>query len=208
MVYIVDDDAAVRQSIVALLGTVDFQARAFSSGDELLEALADLPPGCILMDVIMPGMNGLDVQRRVASERPDLPVVIMTAQGDISMAVKAIKAGAFDFLEKPFPARLLVDVLDHAFDQLGGQVSRRGRNLEAAALVERLSPRERHVIEALMAGLPNKLVAHRLGLSPRTVEMYRANVMRKLEVRSLAEAVQIALRAGVQPMSTTPSAAA
>ena len=200
MVYIVDDDAAVRKSVIALLGSAGFQARPFSSGEGLIEAVTDLSPGCVLLDVVLPGMNGLDVLDRISVDRPDLPVLIMTGQGDIAMAVRAIKGGAFDFLEKPFAAQLLIDALGHAFHDLGWQASRQSRNGEAAALIDRLSPRERNVIEALMAGMPNKLVAHRLNLSPRTVEMYRANLMRKLEVRSLAEAVQIALRAGVQPM--------
>jgi two-component system response regulator FixJ len=198
-VYVVDDDPVLRKSIVLALRGAGFDPRPFACGEDLLDELDYLPPGGVLLDVQMPGMSGLEVQALLLARRQDLPLIIMSGYGDIPMAVAAIKAGAFDFIEKPFNERLLIDVLENALDAHGGRVAEHGRQTLAKAQIERLNARERDLIEALLNGLPNKAAAHQLGLSVRTVEMYRGSLLRKLGVRTIVEAVQIAIDAGLRP---------
>jgi two-component system response regulator FixJ len=198
-VYVVDDEAPLRRMIVQSLREAGFDPRPFVSGVDFLDALHDLAPGCVLLDVHMPIIDGLTVQEDLNKRRPELPVLFMSGAGTIPMAVRAIKMGAFDFLEKPFTLRKLIEQLDRAFLHLEQQMLFIRRHREAVTSIGRLTGRELDVIHGLLDGLPNKLVAQRLGLSPRTVEMHRANIFKKLGVHSLPEVAQISLEAGLKP---------
>lgn len=195
LVYLVDDDNAIRRAVSFMLRTADYDVTTFKSGDEFLKETDSLAPGCVLLDVRMPGTDGLEVQRLIAPKHTVLPVVIMTGHGDIVMAVQAMKAGAVDFLEKPFEKAMLVSALEQGWLRLEKSDRLRLRSTEAAAQLEVLSPRERDVLNGMVEGLPNKAIAHDLGISPRTVEIHRANVMSKLGVRSLSEALRLAFAA-------------
>jgi two-component system response regulator FixJ len=193
--YVVDDDDAIRRSLSFLLKTSGFGVQVFEGGLSFLKAAASLAPGCILLDVRMPDMDGLEEQRELRARGIMLPVIIMTGHGDIDMAVAAMKAGASDFIEKPFEKATLLACIESARKQ---SIATRGlgaRAQEAQARLNILTDREREVLDGLVEGLPNKTIAYDLGISPRTVEIHRANLMQKLEVRSLAEALRIAFHA-------------
>ena len=198
-IYIVDDDDAVRASLHSLLSLqADLVVRSYRSGDAFLEEAAELDPGVVLLDFHMPGASGLDVLQTIRGNAA-FASVILTGQGNVTLAVQAMQAGALDFIEKPYEAELLLQLVDNAFSQLE-------RNSEAIARVEaartriaRLSPRETDVLRGLIEGRSNKVIAYELDISPRTVEIYRANLMEKLEVRSLSEALRIAFAAGLIP---------
>ncbi|MBX9816286.1 MAG: DNA-binding response regulator [Proteobacteria bacterium SG_bin5] len=196
-VYVVDDEEAVRRSLSFLLRTSGYQTALYASGIEFLREAKGLEPGCVLLDVRMPEMDGLEVQRELAARGVALPVIVLTGHGDIGTAVQAMKAGAIDFLEKPFEKAALIDALTVGFAQLAqagaGAEAARGAELRLAAL----TARERDVLAGLAKGLPNKTIAYDLGISPRTVEVHRANLMTKLEVRSLSEALRIAFAVGM-----------
>ena len=197
--YVVDDEPTVRRSLALLLRSAGFKAQDFDSGEAFLRAVAGLPFGCVLLDLRMPGMDGLGVQREMAARGVALPVVIVTAHGDIALAVQAMKAGACDFIEKPYEADAILQAVEAALAR-GDEERARTRDAEnAAALVAALTPRESQVLQGLLAGHPNKIIAFGLSVSPRTVEIHRANVMAKLGARSLSEAVRIALSAGLKP---------
>jgi two-component system response regulator FixJ len=193
LVYIVDDDDAIRRSVGFALKTSGFQVRTFEGGAELLKA--DLEAGCILLDIRMPGMDGLEVQEALKMQGTTLPVIIMTGHGDVALAVRAMKAGAVDFIEKPFQKSVLLAALEQAFGRLRHAAVNREHAGEAAVKLQALTPREREVLDGLAKGLPNKSIAYDLGISPRTVEIHRANVMTKLGVRSLSDALRIAFAA-------------
>ncbi|KRA81195.1 response regulator transcription factor [Altererythrobacter sp. Root672] len=195
LVYLVDDDNAVRRAVSFMLRTADYDVTTFKSGDEFVKESDTLSPGCVLLDVRMPGIDGLEAQRLIAHKGSVLPVVIMTGHGDIAMAVQAMKSGAVDFLEKPFEKAMLVSALEQGWLRLEKSDRLRLRSTEAAAQLEILSPRERDVLNGMVEGLPNKAIAHDLGISPRTVEIHRANVMSKLGVKSLSEALRLAFAA-------------
>ena len=195
--YIVDDDEAIRRSLTFMLKTSGYTVEQFTCGEEFLEAAPKLAPGCVLLDIRMPGMDGLEVQQSMAQAGVPLPVVIMTGHGDVNLAVRAMKAGAIDFIEKPFEKATLISALDQGFAKLGADDVRLLRAQEAATRLEVLSQRERDVLQGLVAGLPNKTIAYDLGISPRTVEIHRANLMTKLNVKSLSEALRIAFAAGL-----------
>ena len=199
LVHLVDDDAAIRRSVSFMLKTAGLQVRTFEAGTELLKAASDLEEGCILLDIRMPGMDGLEVQQELQGRGVALPVVIMTGHGDVSLAVKAMKAGAVDFVEKPFAKETLVAALEEGFRRLERNEATDDRARDAAIRLQALTPRERDVLEGLAKGLPNKTIAYDLGISPRTVEIHRANVMSKLAVRSLSEALRIAFAAEGEP---------
>jgi two-component system response regulator FixJ len=199
-VYLVDDDEAVRQSVGFLLDVSGYEAVRFASAPAFLAALEKATPGCILMDIHMPEMTGLELQVRLRERRIDWPLVVLTGQGDVAIAVQAMKAGAFDFLEKPSQNELLLGSVAAAFVQLETVREEAERVAEARALIETLTGREREVLQGLLAALPNKTIAHELDISVRTVEIYRANVMSKLRARGLSMAVRIALAAGLQPL--------
>ena len=193
-VHIVDDDAAVRRSLERLLDSAGFEPVSHETSTAFLAAAPDLSEGCVLLDVRMPGLDGPAVQASLATLQSTLPVIVMTGQGDIQTAVRAMKAGAIDFIEKPFDDEALVDAIDAALKRAARRSPDREMS-EAAERLDALSPREREVLDALMAGRPNKVIAFDLGISVRTVEVHRARMMRRLGVRQLAEAIRLAVMA-------------
>lgn len=195
LVHLVDDDEAIRRSVGFMLKTSGFHVRTYESGVELMKASPNLEPGCILLDIRMPGMDGLEVQKALRDKGVTLPVIIMTGHGDVSLAVQAMKAGAVDFIEKPFEKAVLLSAIDHGVDRLKRSATSRDRADDAAVRLQALTAREREVLDGLAKGLPNKTIAYDLGISPRTVEIHRANVMSKLDVRSLSEALRLAFAA-------------
>lgn len=195
LVYVVDDDEAIRRSISFLLKTSGYAVKAYASGAEFLAEAGRLERGCILLDVRMPDIDGMEVQQRLRESGVLLPVIIMTGHGDIDMAVRAMKAGASDFIEKPFEKALLFDALESARQRLDLDVLSDRRCEDARARLNILTAREREVLRGMVDGLPNKTIAYDLGISPRTVEIHRANLMQKLEVQSLSEALRIAFTA-------------
>lgn len=198
-IYIVDDDAAVRASLHGLLSLqCDMIIRGYKSGDAFIEELADLDPGVVLLDFHMPGSTGLDILR-VLNRNPRFVPIILTGQGNVTLAVQAMKAGALDFVEKPYDVATLMSVIDHGFAELQHGSATEARVGAAKAKIASLSPREIDTLKGLIDGRSNKVIAHNLDISARTVEIYRANVMEKLGVRSLSEALRIAFAAGMLP---------
>ena len=195
LVHLVDDDAAIRRSVGFMLKTSGHRVETYETGTELLKASSRLDDGCILLDIRMPGMDGLEVQQALQDQGVLLPVIIMTGHGDVSLAVKAMKAGAVDFVEKPFEKEALLSALEEGYRRLERKEAADDRKREAEVRLHALTGRERDVLEGLAEGLPNKTIAYDLGISPRTVEIYRANLMTKLKVRSLSEALRIAFSA-------------
>jgi two-component system response regulator FixJ len=198
-VFVVDDDEAVRDSLQVLLEVAGFDVRSFGVAREFLAAVGSEQTGCLLADVQMPDISGLELQERVGKACPELSVVIMTGHGDVPMAVKAMKAGAVDFIEKPFTEATLLAAVRRAIEQSTRQGRRAAEREAEAAKVDSLSTRERQVLSGLVAGHPNKVIAHHLQISPRTVEIYRARLMDKMQAGSLSELVRMAVTAGVQP---------
>ena len=197
--YVVDDDSAVRRSLALLLRSAGFAVQAFESGDRFLRAAVHgLPFGCVLLDIRMPGMDGLVLQQALLERGMRLPVVIVTAHADVPLAVQAMKAGACDFVEKPYTAEAILQAMEAALGRDREEHARVRERVEAAARVGALSPRERDVILGLVAGRPHKIIAHDLGLSPRTVEIHRANALAKLHASSLSGAVRITMIAGLE----------
>ncbi|WBO20675.1 response regulator transcription factor [Sphingomonas abietis] len=197
LVHIVDDEEAIRRSASFMLRTSGFAVETWESGVTLLKGVRHADQGCILLDVRMPEMDGLEVQQALAERGVTMPVVILTGHGDVSIAVRAMKAGAVDFIEKPFEKATLLGALDAAFGRLERATQRDERAADATVLLQALTPRERDVLAGLANGLPNKTIAYDLGISARTVEVHRANLMIKLEVRSLSDALRIAFAAGL-----------
>ena len=195
VIHLVDDDPSVRRSVAFMLKTSGHQVHAYESGVELLKNASHLDQGCVLLDIRMPGMDGLEVQQALQDKGIGLPVIIMTGHGDVGLAVKAMKAGAVDFIEKPFEKDTLIASLDEGFGRLSRREGTQDRKKDAEVRLQALTPRERDVLEGLAQGLPNKTIAYDLGISPRTVEIHRANLMTKLGVRSLSEALRIAFAA-------------
>ena len=192
LVHLVDDEDAIRRSAGFMLKTSGFRVKTYESGVELMKEAKQLDPGCILLDIRMPGMDGLETQQALREQGVPLPVIIMTGHGDITLAVRAMKVGAVDFIEKPFEKAVLLSALDEGFSRLERSERSRDRSGEATVRLQALTPREREVLDGLTQGLPNKTIAYDLGISPRTVEIHRANLMTKLGVRSLSEALRIA----------------
>lgn len=196
IVYLVDDDDAIRRSAGFMLKTSGYQVRSYVSGVELLREKA-LEPGCILLDVRMPEMDGLEVQQKLRDRGTGLPVIVMTGHGDVTVAVQAMKAGAVDFIEKPFEKAVLIEAIEEGFSRIEHADRSQVRAEEARVRLQVLTPREHEVLEGLVLGHPNKTIAYDLDISPRTVEIHRANVMSKLGVASLSEALRIAFAAGL-----------
>jgi two-component system response regulator FixJ len=190
-VHVVDDDAAVRRSLERLLDAAGFNVILYETPMAFLAVAPGLSEGCVLLDVRMPGMDGLTLQARLDNH---LPVVVITGQGDVQTAVRAMKAGAVDFIEKPYDDEVLVNAIELALS-LPKQSDRNREATEAAQRVAALSPREHQVLDALVAGRPNKVIAYDLSISVRTVEVHRARMMERLGVRQLAEAIRIAVLA-------------
>jgi len=191
LVHVIDDDSAVRDSLAFLLGAAEFEVRTYDSALAFLSVAPTLEAGCILTDVRMPELDGLALQRRLNEARIGLPVIVMTGHADVPIAVAALKAGARDFLEKPFDDERLISAVKAAL-----LASRQARHAAAAAAdinarLAGLTPREREVLDLLVAGNPNKTIAYDLGSSPRTVEVHRARIMEKMGARSLAELVRM-----------------
>jgi two-component system response regulator FixJ len=195
-VYVIDDDEAMRDSLDFLLGAADFNVRLFESALHFLDALPGVDFGCVVSDVRMPGIDGIELLKRLKADRNTFPVLIMTGHGDVPLAVEAMKQGAVDFLEKPFEDDHLIGMIDIALKQAQSDARSEAATLDIAARVASLSPRERQVMEGLIAGLSNKLIAREYDISPRTIEVYRANVMTKMQAGSLSELVRLAMRAG------------
>jgi two-component system response regulator FixJ len=198
LVHIVDDEDAIRRSASFMLRTAGFDTRTYQSGIEFLKEVKHVDPGCVLLDVRMPGMDGLEVQRELNDRGVALPVIVLTGHGDISIAVQAMKAGAVDFLEKPFEKAQLMVALEAGFAKLERREDAATTTHDAEVRIAALTAREREVLQGLAHGFPNKTIAYDLGISPRTVEVHRANLMTKLEVRSLSEALRIAFAAGLE----------
>ncbi len=200
-VHIIDDDEAVRESLTFLLKTAQIDVRSYPSAAAFLEALPGAPPGCVVTDVRMPGMSGIDLLRRMKELANGLPVIVITGHGDVPLAVEAMKIGAADFLEKPFDDEVLLTRVRSALRQRGDEAKRQSERGEIDTKLATLSNRERDVLHGLVAGRANKQIAYDLGISPRTVEIYRANLMNKMQAGSLSDLVRMALIAGIAEFS-------
>ncbi len=199
VVHVIDDDADVRQSLAFLLTAAGFTVRVHESAVTFLAVLPEAQEGCVITDVRMPQMNGLELQRRLGELKAGLPVIVMTGHGDVPLAVEAMKAGAIDFIEKPFDDEVLLSAVRAALSRQLRDNARDARTLEIQGRIKRLSEREREVLDRLVAGKANKVIAFELGISPRTVEVYRANVMTKMQADSLSELVRMALIEDLAP---------
>jgi two-component system response regulator FixJ len=197
VVHIVDDDDAVRRSAGFLLRTSGYTVVPHVSGTAFLKAAPTAEPGCVLLDVRMPDIDGLEVQRQMTARGIAMPVVVLTGHGDLSVGITAMKAGAVDFIEKPFEKAVLLAALVVAFERLEDSASRAADAETASTILAGLTPREYSVLAAMAEGQPNKTIAYDLGISARTVEVHRANLMAKLGVRSLSGALRIAFAAGL-----------
>tara|TARA_R110002126_G_scaffold16175_1_gene65059 strand:- start:223 stop:849 length:627 start_codon:yes stop_codon:yes gene_type:complete len=197
LIHLVDDDEAVRHSASFMLRHAGFSVKTYADGVIFLESAQQAALGCILLDVQMPHMDGLEVQQRLNDLGISLPVIVLTGHGDVEVAVKAMKAGAVDFVEKPYEKQTLVSALTRAFERLEARSHKDVLTDEAKGRIERLTPRERDVLIGLVDGFTNKMIAETLDISPRTVEIHRANLMEKLDAPSLSSVLRIAFAAGV-----------
>ena len=195
-VYVIDDDPAIRDSLDFLLGAAGFSVRAFDSG-QVFWTSCQLEHGCVVTDMRMPGIDGMELLRRVNSGARKLPVIVMTGHGDVPLAVEAMKLGALDFLEKPFEDDRLIGMIETALSGQQNGSKSEAAMADMAARVASLTQRERQVMEGLVTGQSNKTIAREYNISPRTVEVYRANVMTKMQAGNLSELVRFALRAGI-----------
>lgn len=197
IVHLVDDEEAIRRSASFMLKTSGYTVQTYTSGVELLKE-RELAPGCILLDVRMPEIDGLEVQRLLQGRGVAFPVIVMTGHGDVDVAVHAMKLGAVDFIEKPFEKAVLLGAIEEGFARLKNVGRSQSRADNAQILLKALTARERDVLRGLVRGHPNKTIGYDLGISPRTVEIHRANVMAKLDVTSLSAALRIAFAAGLE----------
>jgi len=196
-VYVIDDDPAIRLSLPFLLRSAGLGSRTFDSALAFLQVAEGLPPGCVVTDVRMPGMDGIELVRRILELNLRHPVIVMTGHGDVPLAVEAIKAGAFDFIEKPFSDEVLLGSVRAAMEAESRGARNDDARLRYIALFGALSPREREVLKLVLTGKTSKLIAHELGISPRTVEVYRASMMTKAGAKNLSELVRMGLLAGL-----------
>jgi two-component system response regulator FixJ len=211
-VHVIDDDEAARHSLAFLLASAKIDVRTYESATAFLNEMADIKPGCIITDVRMPGMSGIDLLRKLNELRVAVPVIVVTGHGDVPLAVEAMKIGAADFLEKPFDDEVLLASVRSAFARQEGKDKHRAERTEVESRLAALSNRERDVLNGLVRGLANKQIAFDLGISPRTVEIYRANLMTKMQASSLSDLVRMALIAeildtGQGPAGQGPNAA-
>lgn len=195
LVHVVDDDEGVRRSMDFLLSNAGYDVRRWDSAETFLKGADKMVPACAMIDIRMPGMDGLTLQKEMKAQGFNFPVIILTGHGEIGMAVQAMQAGAIDFLPKPADRQSLLDSVKSAFALMNNQEEQRNRAEWAKAQLGRLTAREREVLDGLACGYPNKTIAYDLGISARTVEVYRANVMEKLGVNSFADALRIAFAA-------------
>ena len=196
-VHVIDDDAAMRDSLNFLLDSAGFEVTLFETAQQFLDALPALAFGCVISDVRMPGIDGIELLKRLRTLNSGFPIVVMTGHGDVPLAVEAMKLGAMDFLEKPFEDERLIAMIEAALRVAEPTAKSDAVAQDIAARVASLSPRERQVMDGLVAGLSNKLIAREYDISPRTIEVYRANVMTKMQAGSLSELVRLAMRAGL-----------
>jgi len=196
-VWVVDDDDAMRDSLDFLLSAAGFSVKVFESAASLLDALPSGQIGCVVTDVRMPGMDGIELLKHLKRTNAALCVVVMTGHGDVPLAVEAMKLGAVDFVEKPFEDERLIDTVRIALAGAADAANGDAASAPIVARVDSLSPRERQVMEGLVAGLSNKAIARDYDISPRTVEVYRANLMSKMQAANLSELVRLAMRAGL-----------
>lgn len=203
LVHVIDDDDAVRESLAFLLKTASMEVQTYESAGAFLSALPNVNSGCIITDVRMPEISGVDLLRRLKELKIGIPVIVITGHGDVQLAVEAMKIGAADFIEKPFDDELLLAAVKSALGQWEKAAQQETEHAKLLATLATLTSREREVLEGLVAGKPNKIIAFDLGISPRTVEIYRANVMTKMNAGSLSELVRIALVAGL--LKSSPS---
>jgi two-component system, LuxR family, response regulator FixJ len=203
VVHVIDDDEAVRQSLEFLLRAAGVAARTYDSAEAFLGALPAIEAGCVITDVRMPGISGIELLRRLGEMQVKLPVIVITGHGDVPLAVEAMKNGAVDFLEKPYEDELLLGSVRSALDRSKENAARDAQRAEVDARLATLTNRERDVLDGLVAGKPNKIIAFDLAISPRTVEIYRANVMTKMAAASLSELVRMVLVSGVMNRDAT-----
>ena len=199
VVHLIDDDEDVRKALAFLLSTAGMAVRVHESGLHFLDSLEGLQPGCIVSDVRMPGLDGLELQRKLQEKGVDMPMIIMTGHADVALAVAAMKAGAIDFLEKPFDDELLLSAVRMALSRYDQADQSQAEAAQIRTRADALSLRERQVLEGLLAGHPNKTIAYDLGISPRTVEVHRANVMAKMGAKSLSGLLRMAMLANLVP---------
>jgi two-component system response regulator FixJ len=197
VVHVIDDEETIRKAVGFTLRTAGFAVETYGSGVDFLKIADEAERGSIVLDMHMPDMNGLQVQAALTQMDISMPVMMLTGNGDIALAVQAMKAGAVDFLAKPIERALLLDAIDRAFARIDTAEGRALEEAEACRQVDLLTPRERDVLEGLAQGLPNKTIAYDLGISSRTVEVHRASIMSKLGVRTLSETLRIAFAAGM-----------
>jgi two-component system, LuxR family, response regulator FixJ len=195
VVHIVDDDEAVRQSLAFLLSTAGIPVRVYDSATSFLEGLSLLQAGCLITDVRMPDMSGIELLQRLKAKSVALPVIVITGHGDITLAVEAMKSGAIDFIEKPFAEEAILRAVRSAAERVEHHGRRSEDEAALGARLASLSERERQVLDGLVAGNANKVIAHELGISPRTVEVYRANLMTKMQAKTLSELIRMGLTA-------------
>jgi two-component system response regulator FixJ len=207
VVHVVDDDEAVRESLSFLLKAAGLAVQTYDSATSFLNGLAKAKPGCVITDVRMPDISGIDLLRRIKELQVNLPVIVITGHGDVPLAVEAMKSGALDFLEKPFDDDALLTSVNAALRHHGADAKREADRAEIIDKLATLSNRERQVLEGLVSGLPNKTIAYDHGISPRTVEIYRANLMSKMQAGSLSDLVRMALVGGILASGTKPGPA-
>jgi two-component system, LuxR family, response regulator FixJ len=196
-VHVIDDDEAARQSLAFLLGTAKIDVKTYESAVAFLKVAADVRSGCIITDVRMPDISGIELLRRLKELKVGVPVIVVTGHGDVALAVEAMKVGAADFLEKPFDDEAMLAAVRVALDRQQSQGKHQAERSEIDSRLASLSSRERDVLEGLVTGLANKQIAFNLGISPRTVEIYRANLMTKMQAGSLSDLVRMALIADI-----------
>ena len=195
-VFVVDDDRAVRDSLALLVQSVGLEVETFAGAGEFLDAYRPDRPGCLITDIRMPGMSGLDLQERLTEDGYHIPVIVLTGFGDVPAAVRALKGGAVDFVEKPFNPQALLDLVQQAIARDTELREQAAREADVAERVALLTPREQEVMALVVAGKANKVVAIDLAISERTVELHRGRIMKKMQARSLAELMRIVLPPG------------
>jgi len=205
-VHVIDDDEAARHSLAFLLGTAKIDVKTYDSAVAFLKIAANVRSGCIITDVRMPEISGIDLLRRLKELKIGVPVIVITGHGDVSLAVEAMKIGAADFLEKPFDDEALLAAVRAALNRQTTDSKRQAERADIDSRLAALSNRERDVLQGLVSGLANKQIAFNLGISPRTVEIYRANLMTKMQASSLSDLVRMALVAGILGSESNPDA--